>query len=382
MEDKEKIKILQDLIQINSVNGNELEVAEYLHKLFAKSNLEAKIDDFGNKRANLVLDVGQGEKVLGLTGHMDTVALGNEDKWSYLPLEAKIDGDRLYGRGAADMKSGLAALAIAIIELSDLEKISGHIRFIATAGEEYGTPGANRLRDLGVAKDLDALVVGEATNGDIIYAHSGSFNYRIVSRGKSVHSSTPELGNNALDALVDFAAIERTLFDDVPRDPYLGELKHSVTILNVGEQVNTIPDEGELYGNIRPTSAFNNKQIIERLKSAVDEVNDKNGAKLTFELIHDWYPVVSNPEDDFVQTALTVSQEVFSNYVEGKQPELITMNGATDASVFVKDNTNLPVIILGPGESNVSHQIDEYTTISSYLALVEIYKQIILRYFE
>lgn len=382
MEDKEKIKILQDLIQINSVNGNELEVAEYLHKLFAKSNLEAKIDDFGNKRANLVLDIGQGEKVLGLTGHMDTVALGNEDKWSYLPLEAKIDGDRLYGRGAADMKSGLAALAIAIIELSDLEKISGHIRFIATAGEEYGTPGANRLRDLGVAKDLDALVVGEATNGDIIYAHSGSFNYRIVSRGKSVHSSTPELGNNALDALVDFAAIERTLFDDVPRDPYLGELKHSVTILNVGEQVNTIPDEGELYGNIRPTSAFNNKQIIERLKSAVDEVNDKNGAKLTFELIHDWYPVVSNPEDDFVQTALTVSQEVFSNYVEGKQPELITMNGATDASVFVKDNTNLPVIILGPGESNVSHQIDEYTTISSYLALVEIYKQIILRYFE
>lgn len=382
MEEKEKIKILQDLIQINSVNGNELEVAEYLHKLFAKSNLESKIDEFGDRRANLVLDVGQGEKVLGLTGHMDTVALGNEDKWSYPPLEAKIGGDRLYGRGAADMKSGLAALAIAIIELSDLGKIPGHIRFIATAGEEYGTPGANRLRDLGVAKDLDALVVGEATNGDIIYAHSGSFNYRIVSHGKSVHSSTPELGNNALDALVDFAAIERTLFDDVPRDPYLGELKHSVTILNVGEQVNTIPDEGELYGNIRPTSAFNNKQIVERLKSAVDEVNDKNGAKLTFELIHDWYPVVSNPEDDFVQTALTVSQEVFSNYVEGKQPELITMNGATDASVFVKDNTNLPVIILGPGESNVSHQIDEYTTISSYLALVEIYKQIILRYFE
>lgn len=382
MEEKEKIKILQDLIQINSVNGNELEVAEYLHKLFAKSNLESKVDEFGDRRANLVLDVGQGEKVLGLTGHMDTVALGNEDKWSYPPLEVKIDGDRLYGRGAADMKSGLAALAIAIIELSDLGKIPGHIRFIATAGEEYGTPGANRLRDLGVAKDLDALVVGEATNGDIIYAHSGSFNYRIVSHGKSVHSSTPELGNNALDALVDFAAIERTLFDDVPRDPYLGELKHSVTILNVGEQVNTIPDEGELYGNIRPTSAFNNKQIVERLKSAVDEVNDKNGAKLTFELIHDWYPVVSNPEDDFVQTALTVSQEVFSNYVEGKQPELITMNGATDASVFVKDNTNLPVIILGPGESNVSHQIDEYTTISSYLALVEIYKQIILRYFE
>lgn len=382
MEEKEKIKILQDLIQINSVNGNELEVAEYLHKLFAKSNLESKVDEFGDRRANLVLDVGQGEKVLGLTGHMDTVALGNEDKWSYPPLEAKIDSDRLYGRGAADMKSGLAALAIAIIELSNSREIPGHIRFIATAGEEYGTPGANRLRDLGVAKDLDALVVGEATNGDIIYAHSGSFNYRIVSHGKSVHSSTPELGNNALDALVDFAAIERTLFDDVPRDPYLGELKHSVTILNVGEQVNTIPDEGELYGNIRPTSAFNNKQIIERLKSAVDEVNDKNGAKLTFELIHDWYPVVSNPEDDFVQTALTVSQEVFSNYVEGKQPELITMNGATDASVFVKDNTNLPVIILGPGESNVSHQIDEYTTISSYLALVEIYKQIILRYFE
>ncbi len=154
------------------------------------------------------------------------------------------------------MKSGLAAQVIALIELVESGTLTGHVRFIATAGEEYGTPGANRLEEAGVAKDLNSLVVGEPTSGNVIYAHSGSYNYRIVSTGQAVHSSEPERGQNALEPLVDFALAERNLFFDVPDDPCLGPLKHSVTIIQGGEQVNTIPDYAELRGEHPPHDAL------------------------------------------------------------------------------------------------------------------------------
>ncbi|GIC73047.1 hypothetical protein LFLT20_00510 [Limosilactobacillus fermentum] len=149
MDQTERTRVLSDLVKINSVNGNELEVANYLRRLFEQHGLTADVQPFGDKRANLIVEVGAGKPILGITGHMDTVALGDEGKWCHAPLSATIEGDRLYGRGAADMKSGLAAQVIALIELVESGTLTGHVRFIATAGEEYGTPGANRLEEAG-----------------------------------------------------------------------------------------------------------------------------------------------------------------------------------------------------------------------------------------
>ena len=381
MDQTERTRVLSDLVKINSVNGNELEVANYLRRLFEQHGLTADVQPFGEQRANLIVEVGAGKPILGITGHMDTVALGDEGKWRHAPLSATIEGDRLYGRGAADMKSGLAAQVIALIELVESGTLTGHVRFIATAGEEYGTPGANRLEEAGVAKDLDALVVGEPTSGNVIYAHSGSYNYRIVSTGQAVHSSEPERGQNALEPLVDFALAERDLFFDVPDDPCLGPLKHSVTIIQGGEQVNTIPDYAELRGNIRPTLRFDNDHVTARLQAAVDRLNQEGAAHLTLEVLHSWRPVASDPNGDFVKRALQASQEAFAKY-PWMTPELGVIHGATDASVFVKHHHDLPVILLGADDWNISHQVNEYTTLSSFEATIEAYKRLILAFFE
>lgn len=382
MDQTERTRVLSDLVKINSVNGNELEVANYLRRLFEQHGLTADVQPFGEQRANLIVEVGAGKPILGITGHMDTVALGDEGKWRHAPLSATIEGDRLYGRGAADMKSGLAAQVIALIELVESGTLTGHVRFIATAGEEYGTPGANRLEEAGVAKDLDALVVGEPTSGNVIYAHSGSYNYRIVSTGQAVHSSEPERGQNALEPLVDFALAERDLFFDVPDDPCLGPLKHSVTIIQGGEQVNTIPDYAELRGNIRPTLRFDNDHVTARLQAAVDRLNQEGAAHLTLEVLHSWRPVASDPNGDFVKRALQASQEAFAKYSGHATPELGVIHGATDASVFVKHHHDLPVILLGADDWNISHQVNEYTTLSSFEATIEAYKRLIPAFFE
>lgn len=382
MEQNEKVQILEDLIKINSVNGNEIEVANYLEDLFAKHGIDAKVDAFGDHRANLTVDFGDGDQVFGVTGHMDTVAVGDLDKWHTGPFDPHFDGDRLYGRGAADMKSGLAAEVIALIELHDQGELpDGHVRFIATAGEEYGTPGANRLEAAGVAKDLVGLLVGEPTSGNVVYAHSGSLNYRITSAGKSVHSSQPENGVNAIEALVNYCVKERTLFDNAPQDQYLGQVKHSVTVINGGDQVNTIPDSAALEGNIRPTKAFDNDHVIDKIKQAVGEVNAEGQGQLTFELIHNFRPVASDPDGQFVQSTLKYARAAYQD-VDHPTPALKTINGATDASVFVKHNPDLPVIVLGADEWNIAHQINEYTTLNSYLATIPAYKQIIKHFFD
>lgn len=308
--------------------------------------------------------------------------LGDLAEWHHQPLAAEIDGDKLYGRGAADMKSGLAAQVIALIELHESGKIDGHVRFIATAGEEYGTPGANRLEAAGVAKDLSALLVGEPTGGNVVYAHSGSYNYRITSTGKSVHSSAPERGINVLEGLVDYCVDERTLFDDAKKDPYLGDVKHSVTIIKGGDQVNTIPDSAELRGNIRPTRVFNNDQVTARIQEEVAKLNQQQKAQLHFEVLNDWWPVASDPQSKFVQSVLRDAKAAFAHCEGHAVPELKTINGATDASVFVKHNQDLPVIVLGADEWSVAHQVDEFTTISSYLATIETYKQVIQHFFK
>ena len=86
MDKTTKLQILKELLQINSVNGNEVAVARYLQALFAQYGLTAKVDEFGNQRANLILEVGSGDRVLGVTGHMDTVAVGDKAAWHHPPF--------------------------------------------------------------------------------------------------------------------------------------------------------------------------------------------------------------------------------------------------------------------------------------------------------
>ncbi|WP_429970789.1 ArgE/DapE family deacylase [Fructilactobacillus sp. Tb1] len=381
MEKTQKIKILQDLVKINSVNGNEREISEYLSNLLNQYGIKNEIIPFTDdpSRSNLIAEIGTGksDKVFGLTGHQDTVAVVDEQKWKYPAFSATIDGDKLYGRGAADMKSGLAAEVIALIELVENDQIpDGKVKLVITAGEEFGAPGAYKV-DPQIIKNLDAILVGEATNGNVTYAHSGSFNYRINSHGKSVHSSTPDLGIDAINGLVAYINAEQQAFSDLPVDDVLGNVQHSITVIEGGKQVNTIPDSAHLLGNVRPTPAFGNIQVRKLIEDTIAKINSETEFNLEFELLHDFYPIRTAEDNEFVQDAKRVSQSFYPD----RKIKTYANNGATDASVFVQSNPDAPVIILGPDNVGTSHQIDEYTTISSYLNTIDIYQQIIKDFF-
>ncbi|WP_334328623.1 M20/M25/M40 family metallo-hydrolase [Companilactobacillus sp. HBUAS59699] len=408
MEKSERLEILDDLIKLRTVNGNEKVVADYLKELFDKHNIKTELVKYDEDRYNLIASINKGDgPILGFTGHEDVVAPVDESKWNYdSSFKPKhIDG-KIFGRGTSDMKGGLAGMAIAIIELNEDDSFKGNIKFIATVGEEIGEFGAKQLSDAGYANDLKALVVGEPSNStsklvtdklaasgliritqpnpteygrhSIFCAHKGSVTYQVISHGKAAHSSMPEVGINALDNLVSYYNKQNEYFEKLKSadDDVLGKTKPSVTIFKSGDQENTIPDYAELTVKIRTIPEYNNDQIIDDLNKLVDEMNAAD-PKMNLELnieSSNW-PVKTDLNSEFLQMARDAYKEVWM-----QDAVAVGAPGGTDASQFVEANHDLEVIVAGPGNES-AHQINEFVFEDDYLKFIDIYKLIAEKFF-
>jgi len=378
MEDSEKIQILQHLVQINSVNGNEGEVAAYIKQLLAKHNIPAKIIPYADGRDNIVAEIGNPDSktVFALAGHLDTVATGDLADWKFNPFAAHIADNQLYGRGAADMKSGLAAMVITMINLADQKvSLNGRLRFIGTVGEENGAMGSRMLTEQGYADDLSAMVIGEPTGGNLVYAHNGSLNYHVYSHGLGVHSSMPEKGINAITNLVKYVTAEATAFDDAPVSPELGPLVHSVTVFNGGEQVNSIPAKAEIQGNIRPIPEFDNAAVIKRLNAIVDHLNQEKQEDLKLHVDYSFKPIISAQDSPLVQLTKQIADAEFAQPIK-----LQVIHGATDASEFTKSTNQFPVIVYGAGQWSDAHALNESVDLDLFIHVQHVYQQLVQKY--
>ena len=149
MTKEEQLNVLKKIISIQTVNQNEAELADYIASLFQPyvgDNVKVEKVSYAPGRDNLVVTIGNGGKVLGYSGHMDVVDPGDLDAWDSNPFDPVVKDDKLYGRGACDMKSGLSALVVALLEMLEKgEKLPGTIKLLATVGEETGNYGAGEL---------------------------------------------------------------------------------------------------------------------------------------------------------------------------------------------------------------------------------------------
>lgn len=372
------IKFLSNLIDINTANDNENELAQLIADQLTHHNISSKLVSYSKNRSSLIAEIGQGETVVGLTGHLDTVLPGDPAKWQYLPYKATIVDNRLYGRGAADMKSGIAALVFAFINLAkSADTLNGRVRLMLTVGEENGAQGAHQLTQLHYADDLTALIVAEPTDAHIIYAHNGSLNYTVTAEGKQVHSSMPAAGINAIDGLVAFYNEEKTLFDQAPVHSTLGPVVHSITVIASGHQVNSIPGEGFLRGNIRPIPNFDNDAVTLKLQTLLTNLNQQTNAQLTLTIDNSFWPVESDPNGSLVAAAKLAYQNNFK-----QEPTLGVIHGATDASEFVKGLHQFETIVMGPGPWEKAHMVDEYVETDQVITMIKTYDDLVTTYLQ
>ena len=371
MEETQATKILTDLLAIDSANDHESLIADYITALFSGYPVEIHRLSYSSGRDNLVVTIGDHGPLLGFSGHEDVVAAGNLTNWHTDPFKPVLKDGKIFGRGASDMKSGLAAMIVAMLDLLDSEKeMPGRIRLLASVGEETGEYGAAQLTKEGYASDLDGLVIGEPSNFDVRVTHKGVIDYYVYSKGICVHSSTPEKGQNAIMPLIEFAQSAQQLMDShQKKDPVLGSFTHVISQIQGGSQINSVPDSAWLSGNIRTTPVYPNEQIYTELEQIVADLN-KNGARLK---IRYSFPEVPLPDQS--QTKLAkMAQKVVEQEI-GRPSEFVAGTAATDASEYIQAG-GFPIIILGPGAGTTDHEPNEYIEVNAYLDGCRLYQEL------
>lgn len=378
VSDEEKLKLLADLVAIKSVNDHELTVATYLKSFLANYDINAKIQPINDTRANLIAEIGTGQPVFALSGHMDVVSEVDAAKWDSDPFVLTEKAGKLYGRGAADMKSGLAAMVIALIELkqNQLPK-TGTVRLMATVGEEVGGLGSVEFQRRGDTKDIEALIVGEPSDHTIIYAHRGSMDIRFTSHGTAAHSSMPEQGYNALNPLLEVLTAAKHSFEAAPEfNDELGKLTYNATIINSGDQVNSIPDLAVAEINARTMPEYSNERVAATMQRLVDEQNAA-GANIEMDVYMSEAAVVKSADNRLTDLAQTIGEAILGTPFT-KQ----SSSGVTDASNLLLDHPEpeFPFMMYGPGDYHLAHKINEYVLKQDYLAFADIYETLIVNY--
>lgn len=376
--EEQSLDVLKNLVAIKSDNDDELKVASYLKDLLAKYDIESEIKIIRGNRANLIAEIGHGKPVLGISGHMDVVAAGNLDDWDSDPYQLTEKDGQLYGRGATDMKSGLAALVITMIELhhQGLPK-QGTIRLMATMGEEVGEEGSSYFLEDGSMDDVDGLVIGEPSGYNIGYAEKGSMDIKFISKGKASHSSMPEKGFNAIDPLMNLLIEANTIFRDknIKHDS-VGPLIFNTTLISGGDQVNSIPDHAEAEINARTIPEYNNQKIIDVLNDLIKKYNS-HGAQISFDPYMNEYPVLMDPKN-----ALVAPMKKLMEQYTDEEVHVSPISPVTDASNLVKNKPkNLPFLITGPG-NDTPHQVNEHVDKQMYFNFIDIYEKLFIDFLD
>lgn len=377
----EEVRFLKELLSINSVNppGNEEQIAKIIAKELKKNGIESTIRSLGKNRAYLIARLkGIGnKKSLVFSGHMDTVPPG-EIPWEHDPFAAEEIESSIYGRGASDMKSGLAALIMAMIEIAKKGvSLEGDLVLAATAGEEVDSIGARTMIEDGILKDAGAMIIGEPSSSEIFVSHKGALWLEVVSYGKTAHGSMPDQGINAIENMNAFINVLHNKFKfKYKEDSLLGGPTLNLSTISGGVKTNVVPDVCKLQMDIRTVPGQKHEKIISDIKLLLDEVQKSSNAKFELKVLSDLMAVETPIDHPFIQLAQSTANELFH-----REYKLKGARYYTDASIFVPGlGNNLPLFIYGPGEETMAHQPNEYVEINKYIDAIKFYKEMALQY--
>ncbi|BAK93461.1 peptidase M20 family protein [Tetragenococcus halophilus subsp. halophilus] len=273
------------------------------------------------------------------------------------------------------MKSGLAALVIAMIEIKENNLLKqGTIRLMATTGEEVGEAGSQKFFEDGYSKDIDALVIAEPSEDTIVNTHKGSMNFKITSTGQSAHSSMPHLGHNAINQLMGYLTKANKIFNEDRREnTTLGKLVMSPTIFNGGNQVNSVPEYAQAELNVRTIPEFDNEEVKAIFNELANKYNSERH-EIDVDIMMSLNSVFTDSD-----TLITKLAQSLGNKYFGSQPEIKSSPGVTDASNLLVDKpNNFNFIFYGLGLTSMAHQTNEYVKKDVYVKFADLYKDLFI----
>src|SRR3982751_459875 len=295
-------------------------------------------------------DPGRPQVVLAC--HVDTVPVPDPDSWQRDPFGADLDGGRVWGRGASDMKAGLAASAAALAAADPQTPVA----LLLTSDEEIGSKGAAAAAGVPAAQSVVAVIAPEAPGNQVVLGHRGALWLAVRTAGRAAHGSTPERGHNAV---LDLVALLGRAGRQLPLrpDPFLGTETWNPGVVAGGTVPNVVPDRAEALVDMRTVGDSASLLHWWREQPEVAEVD-----------IRVDLPPVGTPADD--------------PWVAGL-PAAVLPGPATyftDASVLAPAVRGAPIVVWGPGTPAVMHARDEYVELAELEQAVAAFGTVLARW--
>jgi len=362
------VELAAALIRFDTINppGREGPCADYLQSLLTRAGFACETVPLAEGRPNLVARIGGGadRPPIAFTGHTDTVPLGKKD-WTVPPHDGLVKDGRLWGRGAADMKAGVAAFVVAALKhAARLEGTPGVVLYI-TAGEETGSEGALALARRGLRGEAGALVVAEPTANRPLCGHKGALWLTATTHGVTAHGSMPDQGVNAVYAAARAVGRLENFDFNVARHPVMGAPTLNVGTLHGGLNINSVPDRAEIGIDVRTIPGMHHALLREQISSYL-------GPDVTASSVVDLESVWTEPTHSWMRQVFDIC-----NDVRGSAPAVEAAPYFTDASVLASALGGVPTVILGPGHAHMAHQTDEWCECALIEEAVAIYERLI-----
>lgn len=380
MKNIDPFKLTSDLIKCPSVTPEEGGAISLLMKLLTEHGFDCtRIERGGVSNLFARWGTGKNGRTFGFNGHTDVVPVGDVSAWSVDPFGAEVKDGFLYGRGATDMKSGVAAFVAAAIDFTTHTPPDGSV-IITITGDEEGdaVDGTTAILDWMKqhGQTMDHCLVGEPTSpnhmGEMMkIGRRGSLTAFISIQGVQGHSAYPHRANNPVSAMVQLmSALEAVPLDNGTE--HFDQSTLAITTIDVGNRAtNVIPETCHATVNIRFNDEHSGQSLTNWLKSHVDVVanNTKTHIRMNVKISGESFITPPGELSDLISKS--VEAEL------GVKPELSTTGGTSDAR-FIKDVC--PVTEFGL-VGKTMHAVDERVEIEHIHQLKRIYSRILQQYF-
>ena len=380
MKNIDPFKLTSDLIKCPSVTPEEGGAISLLMKLLTEHGFDCtRIERGGVSNLFARWGTGKNGRTFGFNGHTDVVPVGDVSAWSVDPFGAEVKDGFLYGRGATDMKSGVAAFVAAAIDFTTHTPPDGSV-IITITGDEEGdaVDGTTAILDWMKqhGQTMDHCLVGEPTSpnhmGEMMkIGRRGSLTAFISIQGVQGHSAYPHRANNPVSAMVQLmSALEAVPLDNGTE--HFDQSTLAITTIDVGNPAtNVIPETCHATVNIRFNDEHSGQSLTNWLKSHVDVVANNTNTQIQMNVKISGESFITPPGELSDLISKSVEAEL------GVKPELSTTGGTSDAR-FIKNVC--PVTEFGL-VGKTMHAIDERVEIEHIRQLKRIYSRILQQYF-
>jgi succinyl-diaminopimelate desuccinylase len=365
----EAAALLSDLVAIDSQNppGRERPIAEFIVDRLEEWGIDARLFERPDaERPQVIAEVGEGDPDAGtliLNGHIDVVPPGEVERWTHDPFGGEREDNRVYGRGASDMKGGVAAGMLALRAAHEAD-VDGRVVLTCAMGEETAEPGTKTMLeevsgDWGIVLEPTQLVVDTVGKGLAWY--------EVEVRGEAAHASRPHLGNNVLDALFAYEGrIDDYRAEIAGREhPLIGESLCTPTMLEAGTKENVVPDHATLTFDRRFLPSEDVEDLDEEMETLFDGLREE-GFEVSIERTRTYEAAEIDPDHEIATVVRRHAHDV-----AGVETAPHGKDAATDQRNFVND-AGIPAIIWGPGVSEQSHTVDEWAPVDALVDGVEV----------